>query len=403
MRLRDAIEHAGRTIAGIAPPPRREFRSPMADIFLSYSKADRDFAGDLARVFAAQGWTVWWDKRIEVTSDWARAIETELNDARCVVALWSPSSVESDWVRAEAERARRHGKLVSCIIEATDPPLQFESLQAADLRGWDRSVSSGRCAGLLSAIEKHLGTGQSTGPMRELSGRYELADETWAPSGSVFEMIVGGAPGEVLELVPTGTDEGRFKQYAAGSSFTGSVRVRDNAILFSFDGDDDHVSVSLVQRRTEKELVLAATEEDSENVSYRVTRTWRRTGEAPSTIGKKTRFRLVIRSLAALRSMCREDTVLVAVGVETKWRGTLSSGHECPVGITQDFGASEKITLRVVPCHTTLDEMQRLGRYQFHECETVVTKSDAGRGEQTRAIATDAMEYELTYVVTTAR
>ncbi len=36
----------------------------MADIFLSYASADRDWAKRLAAVLAGRGWSVWWDRTI---------------------------------------------------------------------------------------------------------------------------------------------------------------------------------------------------------------------------------------------------------------------------------------------------------------------------------------------------
>src|ERR1051326_865755 len=37
----------------------------MSDIFISYSKADRDLAFKLSAVLEAEGWSVWWDKSVE--------------------------------------------------------------------------------------------------------------------------------------------------------------------------------------------------------------------------------------------------------------------------------------------------------------------------------------------------
>ena len=36
----------------------------MADIFISYAKADRDLALKLSAFLEAEGWTVWWDKSL---------------------------------------------------------------------------------------------------------------------------------------------------------------------------------------------------------------------------------------------------------------------------------------------------------------------------------------------------
>ena len=36
----------------------------MADIFISYSKADRALALKLSAFLEAEGWSVWWDKNL---------------------------------------------------------------------------------------------------------------------------------------------------------------------------------------------------------------------------------------------------------------------------------------------------------------------------------------------------
>lgn len=34
----------------------------LADIFISYAHADREWAAAFADVLAGRGWTVWWDR-----------------------------------------------------------------------------------------------------------------------------------------------------------------------------------------------------------------------------------------------------------------------------------------------------------------------------------------------------
>jgi len=80
----------------------------MADIFLSYANEDRETAAALAR-----SWSRRLDRVVgsEDTSqpDLAFCSRRRLNDARCLVVLWSRHSVTIDWVKEEAEEARRRG------------------------------------------------------------------------------------------------------------------------------------------------------------------------------------------------------------------------------------------------------------------------------------------------------
>jgi hypothetical protein len=41
----------------------------MADIFISYSKADRPLALKLAAMLEAEGWKTWWDTSLIVVDD----------------------------------------------------------------------------------------------------------------------------------------------------------------------------------------------------------------------------------------------------------------------------------------------------------------------------------------------
>src|SRR5688572_32836108 len=101
----------------------------MADLFLSYAREDRECAEMLAGVLTERGWNVWWDRRIQVGRSFSDVIERQLDQARCVVVLWSQASVRSEWVQNEAAEAARKNRLVPIRIEDVRPPLEFRRLQ----------------------------------------------------------------------------------------------------------------------------------------------------------------------------------------------------------------------------------------------------------------------------------
>jgi len=129
----------------------------MADIFLSYAKEDRDVARRLSRLLVKAGWTVWWDRRIPAGRTWRRMLETALRDMRCMVVLWSSHSIESDWVKEEAEEGRMRRKLLPVLIETVNPPVGFRTIQAADLIDWDGVSESLGTRQLIADIELLIG------------------------------------------------------------------------------------------------------------------------------------------------------------------------------------------------------------------------------------------------------
>jgi hypothetical protein len=130
----------------------------MPDIFISYSRLDAAAASSLANYFAVQGWSVWWDPAITVGQVYPREIESELRASRCVVVLWSPRSVQSDWVHAEASKGFARGVLIPVLIEESQPPLPFNVLQTIDLSDWESVATPAKLGLLLSAIELKLGS-----------------------------------------------------------------------------------------------------------------------------------------------------------------------------------------------------------------------------------------------------
>jgi len=110
--------------------------SASPDIFLSYNREDADVARRFAEGFEAQGFNVWSDQTLHSGEDYDEVTENALHEAKAVVVLWSPRSVVSRWVRAEATVANQNGTLVPVTIEACRRPVMFELKQTADLSHW---------------------------------------------------------------------------------------------------------------------------------------------------------------------------------------------------------------------------------------------------------------------------
>jgi TolB-like protein len=107
-----------------------------ASVFVSYSRADQKHALPVIKALEAAGLQVWWDGLLEGGDTFLPTTEAALESADAVVVLWSKISVESNWVRDEAQRGRDRQCLVPLSIDGTMPPLGFRQFQVIDISKW---------------------------------------------------------------------------------------------------------------------------------------------------------------------------------------------------------------------------------------------------------------------------
>ncbi len=130
-----------------------------------------------AEAFIDEGFTVWWDAVLHSGETFDEVIEQRLRDAGAVVVLWSPRSVASRWVRAEATQADRRKKLVPAIIEQCDRPIIFELTHAADLCDWTGDVTDAHWRAFVNDLRRSMdatareaaATSQPTSPAQEVA------------------------------------------------------------------------------------------------------------------------------------------------------------------------------------------------------------------------------------------
>ena len=113
-----------------------------------------------AQAFADEGFSVWWDASLHSGETFDEVIERNLRDAKAVVVLWSPRSVASRWVRAEATLADRRNKLAPAIIEACDRPVIFELTHAADLSEWTGDITDIHWRTFMDDLRRMVDTGK---------------------------------------------------------------------------------------------------------------------------------------------------------------------------------------------------------------------------------------------------
>jgi adenylate cyclase len=145
----------------------------VADIFVSYARADKLRVAPLVAALEAQGWSVWWDPEITPGQEFDSQIAAALDAAKAVVVVWTPTSVDSRWVRGEAREAADRGILVPVRFEAARLPIDARAMHTTDLDDWREDVCSRCFEDLARALKSRLGdvnrTAESAPARRALS------------------------------------------------------------------------------------------------------------------------------------------------------------------------------------------------------------------------------------------
>jgi adenylate cyclase len=129
----------------------------MADLFVSYARADRAKVAPLVAALEAEGWSVWWDPEITPGQEFDRQITEELGRAKAAIVVWTPTSVASRWVRGEAREAADRGVLAPVRFENANLPLDLRAIHTTDLDGWSEDAQCAPFRDLVRAVKTLLG------------------------------------------------------------------------------------------------------------------------------------------------------------------------------------------------------------------------------------------------------
>lgn len=186
------------------------------DIFISYCRQDRPSARLFAEAFAEEGFNVWWDAVMHSGETFDEVIERNLRASKAVVVLWSPRSVASRWVRAEATQADRANKLVPVIIEPCERPIIFELTHTADMPDWKGDRSDPSWQSLVNDLRRLVG------PPKEKAAAQETVEakpasptasppaetaETQKPAVQAAEHAVEAERARVAEVAQAASDD----------------------------------------------------------------------------------------------------------------------------------------------------------------------------------------------------
>lgn len=105
-------------------------------LFISYSRADKEYIKHLVDDLRNYGFSVWFDDHIQVGSHWDKTLEREIKNADALVWVQSKTSVASDNVENELDWAQRQGKkIVPIRIEACETGMRWSRQQFIDFTG----------------------------------------------------------------------------------------------------------------------------------------------------------------------------------------------------------------------------------------------------------------------------
>ena len=183
----------------------------MADIFVSYTRADQEIVRRIVALLEAEGWSVWWDTRIDAGDRWDEVIEREVTAACCVVVVWTPLSVNRRWVLTEAHHGLDRGILVPILIGVDKPPFGFSLIQARNLTGWGGATRTAVADQLLNDVRKKLESAASLAS-HQAHGRIRIDAETihgardglFKPGAGKSQWFKDDEHGPEMVVVPAG-------------------------------------------------------------------------------------------------------------------------------------------------------------------------------------------------------
>jgi len=189
------------------------------DLFVSYARADRPFVANLVAMLEAAGYSVWWDFAIKPGENFNPVISRALDAAKCVLVVWSKTSVNSDWVHDEAGVGRRRRILIPVRIQDVEPPLGFGQVHDVDFTRWKGGADEQAAQELLAGIATVVGRA----PNPELAPRRRST--LWLTTGlaAVFFAIAVAAA-----LYPFWKPSSDFVRYEGFGVFDATGEIRDN-------------------------------------------------------------------------------------------------------------------------------------------------------------------------------
>ena len=164
----------------------------MADVFISYKRAEREHVERIAGILREKKMTVWFDANLEAGrgEGFDAEIEREVTSAHCVLVCWTKEALKSMYVKAEAKKGLEREALIPVFLEPCILPVPFNGVDAIDLTNWNGGEDDPRWNRVVESVQAKVDTSRAdvNSRMAHSSAAYERVDDKIYPGTLAFLM-----------------------------------------------------------------------------------------------------------------------------------------------------------------------------------------------------------------------
>lgn len=126
----------------------------MTDLYLSYGTRERHWVSKLATRLDDAGYSVCWNSDVVPGQDFHESSAQALQAAKCVLSIWSETSVQDYWVLNDSESALSRNALLSLRHREVVIPEALRTAPTTDLSAWDEASLEATLQPLLKLISR---------------------------------------------------------------------------------------------------------------------------------------------------------------------------------------------------------------------------------------------------------
>jgi len=224
----------------------------MADVFVSYARADKARVAPLVAAIEAKGWSVWWDPEISPGREFDDEIDVELQAAKSVLVVWTPTSVASRWVRGEARDAAERGLLVPVRFDQARLPIDVRAIHTTDLDNWNADPANPSAQECLNALAAMIA--RSTAAQSANAGSTSAASSPSANESKRFSVCVLPFANMSGDSEQEYFSDGITEDIITDLSKVSALAVTSSNTAFRYKGQ--HVEIAKVARELKVTHVL---------------------------------------------------------------------------------------------------------------------------------------------------